>query len=273
MRKVWLTAALFPILASTPRVASPQSDEPQAPGTVSEAPPPVGKASPDGRRTSGRFLSNQGRYYVARVSRDNHGPLLIGAGATGVSAFFDDNCQRHFGSERRAKWLGDGAQFLGQPYVLTPIAGVLYGIGRFSHDHPRFRDGTYDIAQVFLINAVYTTAIKYATHRLRPDESNHLSFPSGHTSNAFAWATVANHYYGPKFGVPAYLLASLIGVGRMEKNVHWLSDVVGGASMGYLVGRTVVRKDSERLPEAHAHQLRIMPAPGATLGVLVSLDF
>lgn len=273
MRMVWLTAAMFPILVFAPRAASPQSGEPQAPEAVSEAPPPEGKASADGRRTTGRFLSNLGRNTVGLFSRDNLQPFLIGAGATGASAFLDDNCQRYFGSARRAKWLGDGADFLGRPYVLTPIAGALYGIGRLSHDHPRFRNGTYDIAQVFLINAVYTTAIKYASYRLRPDGSNHLSFPSGHTSNAFAWATVANHHYGPKLGVPAYLFAALIGVGRMEKNVHWLSDVVGGASMGYLVGRTVVRKDSEGLPEAHAHQLSIMPAPGATLGVLVTFDF
>jgi membrane-associated phospholipid phosphatase len=273
MRRAWLTAAMLPILAFAPRAASPQSGDAPAPAAVSEAPPPEGKASADGRRTTGRFLSNLGRNSLGLFSRDNLQPFLIGAGATGASAFFDDNCQRYFGPSRRLKWAGDMADFLGRPYVLTPIAGALYGIGRISHDHPRFRNGTYDIAQVFLINAAYTTAIKYASYRERPDGSNHLSFPSGHTSNAFAWATVANHYYGPKFGVPAYLLAGLIGVGRMEKNVHWLSDVVGGASIGYLVGRTVVRKDSEGLPEAHAHRLRIMPAPGATLGVLVSLDF
>lgn len=274
MRRVWLTAALFPILVSSPRVASPQSDqEPQAPATASEAPPAREKASADGRRTSGRFLSNLGRNAIGLFSRDNLEPFLIGAGATGASAFFDDNCQQYFGPERRAPWLGDGADFLGKPYVLTPIAAALYGIGRLSHDHPRFRNGSYDIAQVFLINAAYTTAIKYASHRLRPDGSNHLSFPSGHTSNAFAWATVASRYYGPKLGAPAYLLASLIAVGRMEKNVHWLSDVVGGASMGYLVGRTVVHKDSDALPEAHAHQLRIMPAPGAAIGALVTFDW
>jgi len=273
MRRLWLTAAMFPLLVSSPCVALPQSDAPQGPATASEPPRPEGKASADGRRTNGRFLSNLGRNTVGLFSRDNLAPFLIGAGATGASAFFDDDCQRYFGPERRAKWLGDGADLLGRPYVLTPIAGALYGLGRLSHDHPRFRNGTYDIAQVFLINAVHTTAIKYASHRLRPDGSNHLSFPSGHTSNAFAWATVANHYYGPKFGVPAYLLASLIGVGRMERNAHWLSDVVGGATMGYLVGRTVVHKDSDLLPEAHAHELRILPAPGATLGVLVSFDW
>ena len=104
-------------------------------------------------------------------------------------------------------------------------------------DHKRFHEGTYDIAQVFLVSAVYTGSLKYVTHRERPDGSDHLSFPSGHTSNAFAWATVANHHYGPKLGIPSFALATLIGVGRMEMNVHHLSDVVAGATLGYLVGR------------------------------------
>jgi membrane-associated phospholipid phosphatase len=52
-------------------------------------------------------------------------------------------------------------------------------------------------------------------------------------------ATVISHYY-PKSWIPAYLTASLIGVSRLEKNKHYLSDIVAGATLGYIVGRTVV---------------------------------
>jgi membrane-associated phospholipid phosphatase len=233
---------------------------PQAPDVAGPQPP--APAHDDGRRTTNRFLSNLGRNAVGMFSKDNLVPAAIGGGAALLATPFDDNVQRYFGGgERKAAWLGDFAEWLGRPIVLTPIAATLYIIGRKAPDHRRFHDATYDIAQVFLINAVFTTAIKYPAHRLRPDESNYLSFPSGHTSNAFAWATVASHYYGPKLGIPAFAFASLIGVGRMEKNVHWLSDVVGGATIGYLVGRTVVRRDSEDLPAPHA-QLRVSPSSG-----------
>ena len=115
---------------------------------------------------------------------------------------------------------------------------------------------------MFLVSAVYTTSLKYATQRERPDGSDNLSFPSGHTSNAFAWATVANHHYGPKLGIPSFAFATLIGVGRMEMNVHHLTDVVAGATLGYLVGRTVMRRDSEPVPGGHARRSDLSPATG-----------
>ena len=48
------------------------------------------------------------------------------------------------------------------------------------------------------------------------------------------------HYY-PKTWIPAYLTAGLIGASRLEKNNHYLSDIMAGATLGYIVGRTVVR--------------------------------
>jgi membrane-associated phospholipid phosphatase len=254
---------------TTPAGATAAPTEAETP--VSAPPPPV-----DGRRATHLFLQNLGRNAIGMFSKQNLVPLGIGAGATLLATPFDDNVQRYFTANgRKAKWLGDFAEWLGKPIVLTPLAASLFLAGRLAPNHHRFRNATYDIGQAFLVNAAFTTAIKYPAHRLRPDGSNHLSFPSGHTSDAFAWATVANHYYGPKLGVPSFAFAALIGVGRMEKNVHWLSDVVGGATVGYLVGRTVTRRDSEPLSEPHA-QLSISPSTGPGgkgVGLTASLQF
>jgi membrane-associated phospholipid phosphatase len=65
--------------------------------------------------------------------------------------------------------------------------------------------------------------------------------PSGHTSTAFSLATVAERHYGWKVGVPAYVFASSIGLSRIESKRHHLSDVVAGAALGVIVGRTVTR--------------------------------
>jgi len=117
-------------------------------------------------------------------------------------------------------------------------------------------------------------AIKYAARRERPDGSNPLSFPSGHTSNAFAWATVAHHHYGAKLGVPGYVLAGLIGASRLEKNVHHLSDVLAGATLGYLVGRTVVREDARPIEApVHARLAALPPPSGRGLGLALVLTF
>lgn len=68
------------------------------------------------------------------------------------------------------------------------------------------------------------------------------SFPSGHTTVAFAAATVYALEYGNKPWVPvlAYTAASLTGLSRITENKHWISDVVAGAALGYLTGRQVV---------------------------------
>jgi len=73
---------------------------------------------------------------------------------------------------------------------------------------------------------------------------NHLSasFPSGHTTAAFAAATVFAMEYKNTPWVPivSYSAAGLIGVSRITENKHWFTDVIAGAALGYLCGRQVV---------------------------------
>jgi PAP2 superfamily len=279
LRTPWRRGARASLLAcgalsfALPLLAQEPPAPPQTPPSPPQTPP-----SPDGRRTPRRFIANYGRDLVGVFSKDNLRPLLITAGAAGGGAFFDDNVQRYFSAERRAKTLGDAGEQLGRPYVIAPMALALYGIGHLGH-HQRFRDGTYDIAEVTLVEAAYSTAIKYVTRRERPDGSNKLSFPSGHACNAFAWATVGAHYYGWKLGVPGYALASLVGISRLEKNVHHLSDVLAGAGLGYITARSVIRKNGEPLPsEPTTTTARLTFAPlrdphGQGVGLLASLAF
>jgi membrane-associated phospholipid phosphatase len=68
------------------------------------------------------------------------------------------------------------------------------------------------------------------------------SFPSGHTTVAFAAATVFAMEYKDRPLVPiiAYSAATLIGLSRITENKHWATDVLAGAALGYLTGRQVV---------------------------------
>jgi membrane-associated phospholipid phosphatase len=56
---------------------------------------------------------------------------------------------------------------------------------------------------------------------------------------------VAERHYGWKIGVPAYALAGLMGVSRIHQDKHWLSDVVAGAALGFISGRTVTRVNGQ----------------------------
>src|SRR5450631_178076 len=68
------------------------------------------------------------------------------------------------------------------------------------------------------------------------------SFPSGHTTVAFAAATVFALEYKDKLIVPiiAYSAATMIGLSRITENKHWSTDVLVGAALGFLTGKEVV---------------------------------
>ncbi|MGZ3751756.1 MAG: phosphatase PAP2 family protein, partial [Mucilaginibacter sp.] len=78
---------------------------------------------------------------------------------------------------------------------------------------------------------------KYATHRLRPNKANYYSFPSGHTTTAFAGAEFLAQEYSDKspiYTIIGYSFAVTTGVFRLYNRDHWFSDVVAGAGFGIL---------------------------------------
>jgi len=78
--------------------------------------------------------------------------------------------------------------------------------------------------------------LKATIHEQRPDHSDDKSFPSGHTTVAFASATTLHRRYGWKFGFPAYGVAALTGVARVAARKHQWWDVAAGATLGTASG-------------------------------------
>ena len=99
------------------------------------------------------------------------------------------------------------------------------------------------------------------------------SFPSGHTTVAFAAATVYAMEYRDKPWVPlfAYSAASLIGFSRITENKHWATDVLAGAALGYLSGRLVVNNYHRyaRIRAEKKHRTSVSFALGYNYGQLV----
>ena len=88
--------------------------------------------------------------------------------------------------------------------------------------------------QILNLGTVYL--LKKAVNNTRPDGSK-FSFPSGHTANVFAGATMLSMEYGEEHKwVPyvSYSVASGVGVMRMLNNKHYISDVLFGAGLGIL---------------------------------------
>ncbi|NML65209.1 phosphatase PAP2 family protein [Hymenobacter sp. RP-2-7] len=93
------------------------------------------------------------------------------------------------------------------------------------------------IAKSEAIMLASTFAVKAFSHEERPDGSDNLSFPSGHTAQAFLAASIVHTELRDKsqgYGIGAYTIATSVGVLRMVVNKHWQSDVVAGAGFGIL---------------------------------------
>jgi membrane-associated phospholipid phosphatase len=165
--------------------------------------------------------------------------LWLAAGALGAAG-------THAADARVARWsahasrlqtpLGGGA-FLGSTPLHVAAAIAAYSIGRSTgRDH--LTNTAAEVVRADLLAQVLTLAAKQGIRRSRPAGTG-FAFPSGHTSTTFATATVLQRRYGWKIGVPAYALASYVGLSRIQTQRHYLSDVVFGAALGMVVGRTV----------------------------------
>ncbi len=87
-----------------------------------------------------------------------------------------------------------------------------------------------------IVNLGLVYVLKKTLKKTRPDGTAY-SFPSGHTANVFAGATMLSIEYGEEYKwVPyvSYGFASGIGMMRMANNKHYISDVLFGAGLGIL---------------------------------------
>jgi hypothetical protein len=90
-------------------------------------------------------------------------------------------------------------------------------------------------SEALMLGSVYV--VKTLTKHERPDGSDKLSFPSGHTAQAFLAASIVHTELREKsqwYGIGAYTLATGVGAFRMLNNKHWEADVFAGAGFGIL---------------------------------------
>lgn len=125
--------------------------------------------------------------------------------------------------------LDDYAQFF--PFV------AIYGF-EIAGMKPRtdYKNRTAILVKGQLVNLGLVYILKKSLKETRPDGTAY-SFPSGHTANVFAGATMLAIEYGEHHKwVPyvAYGVATTVGAMRMVNNKHYISDVLFGAGLGIL---------------------------------------
>jgi len=153
-------------------------------------------------------------------------------------------------------------ELLGVPGTLVVGVG-LYIVGRVDGQR-RVQDLGLHGTEAVVLSTAMSYGIKLLAGRARPyvdirkprnfrlgrgfSGDDYQSFPSGHTTAAFAFASTLSRetqMWWPEsrwyVGALAYGGATLVGVSRMYNNLHWASDVLGGAAIGTLLGLKVVK--------------------------------
>lgn len=136
---------------------------------------------------------------------------------------------------------GDG---MGSALYPLLASGLSLSIGSLGHFHRMETFGS-DLFRSQMINGVLTLGMKGLINRRRPNGGSH-SYPSGHTSTAFATAGVIGHHFGLYAGIPAHIAAAYVGFSRLQENRHYLSDIVAGSIIGSYTAYKVTHRKSEQ---------------------------
>lgn len=176
----------------------------------------------------------------------------------------------------------DGFSRATTPFGTTYAVGISAALlaGGLVANKAGVRDTGRDAIEASLLSALLTNLVlKPVAGRERPFVSNgrtdfdafssNASFPSGHTTEAFAVAAVVSrHADGWVIPTLSYTLASLVAFDRMNDHVHFASDVFFGAVVGMGIGRFVTRRHEPR--EDDAVSWDVMPIAG---GIGLRLSF
>jgi membrane-associated phospholipid phosphatase len=213
------------------------------------------------------FLYDAGSVVAAPISWGGSDWLKFAliTGAAIAAAGEEDHVQHWVQAERNddTHFAADLAEPMGNGRYVLPALGALYLCGRFSGRNRMRRTALLSFESV-IVSCGITGAVKYLSHKHRPLEtstedipwegpsisSTHLSFPSGHSTCAFAVGTVVASEYRDSRLIPplAYAAAAICATSRMHDNAHWLSDVIIGSAIGYFTARTIVGRHGGAMP-------------------------
>jgi membrane-associated phospholipid phosphatase len=256
-RAATVAAALCVLRVGAPTTLAAQQ---QAPPTVTQEGRPRPADTADAPRAPTL------RHRPVFTSRDF---VVIAALATTAGALIpaDGQIAREFqrpGMQASSALRGaaDGAEMIASPGAIV-FGGSLYAVGLITRKRT-VADLGWHTLEALAVSGQVTSLLKGVFGRSRPYAANgnardfdfgggfgsatRRSFPSGHTSMAFTFASVlaeeTSHRWprAHRFVAPlGYAAATSVGLARMYNDKHWASDVALGAAIGTLSGKLVVR--------------------------------
>ena len=177
--------------------------------------------------------------------------LYIGAGVTAATLIFEDQIDPTHNEIVNHKPLGDFSRYGDWAGQLVPNLAYVVGqsvAGYYGNDKGYER--ALGMFKATLYSASVTTVLKYSIREPRPDNHKERnSFPSGHTTTAFAFSGYVLEEHGWKWGIPALGVSLLSGFSRVNDNRHRVHDVLSGATIGlaYGIGMSKLQKKNKGL--------------------------
>jgi membrane-associated phospholipid phosphatase len=178
--------------------------------------------------------------------------------ATGGAMLLDHEV-RSIVQENRSKSTDRVANAVSNSALIVPAAGLVasYVAGEVFGNETAKQRAADGLEAAILSNLMIVYPMKFLLGRSRPTANEGSqdyhpfnvsgSMPSFHTTEAFTAASVFAEYAdNPWLSALAYGLASSVGWARIEKDKHWLSDIVLSAAIGTAVGKGVVYLNKQR---------------------------
>ena len=200
----------------------------------------------------GVFLLAQSAQAEVRADLNNlftyrhFGVATAGLGLAAIAHTQDNEVE----GSLRETFIGRGPSDITNVYGASsfnlPASFGIWGLGKATGRGAMEETGAA-LLRTLALTQLVVGPIKFAVGRERPDGSNRLSFPSGHTANRFAVARFLHRCYGRRVGIPMYAVGGFVAAGRIEDDRHYLSDVVMGAVLGAIVGNAVTLERQERV--------------------------
>jgi len=168
------------------------------------------------------------KQFIVPVTLITAGTLLLN---TALNDDLQSNANRFFGNDFHTP-ADNYLQFV-------PVAQIYLGKSLGFKPKNDFQHQTINIVIANVIMGTSVGVLKRSFHQQRPDQSNNLSFPSGHTATAFTNAALLYYEYKDSnlwYASSGFLFATATGILRIANNKHYTSDVLAGAGIGIASG-------------------------------------
>ena len=179
-------------------------------------------------------------------TRENLSVLSTGLGLAAFAQSWDDEVRSGVRESRFLDRPTSISNVYGSSMFNLPVSFGIWSAGKATGRTHLTELGS-GLLRTFVLTQLVVAPIKVMVSRERPDGTNKLSFPSGHTANSVALARFLHRSYGRRVGIPLYIFSCFVAAGRIQDDRHFLSDVIVGAAIGGVVGNSVTLIESKGL--------------------------